>query len=89
SKGPFCKRPFDTVPVASWRGRNGLYVTSVRVRNRSTQSLALDPRSAVGQWLTATFHHHGLAPAGEPGDTSTLYLISDRPFLEALVPWRG
>ncbi|MEM9442865.1 MAG: TIGR03749 family integrating conjugative element protein [Pseudomonadota bacterium] len=81
--------PFDTVPVASWRSRNGLYVTSVRVRNRSTQSLALDPRSAVGQWLTATFHHHGLAPAGDPGDTSMLYLISDRPFLEALVPWRG
>ncbi len=88
-KGLLGTAPLETVPVASWRGRGGLYVTSVRVRNRTDRSLALDPRSAVGQWLTATFHHHGLAPAGEPGDTSTLYLISDRPFLEALVPWRG
>lgn len=88
-KGLLGDAPLETVPVASWRGRGGLYVTSVRVRNQTDQSLALDPRFAVGQWLTATFHHHGLAPAGKPGDTSTLYLISDRPFLEALVPWRG
>ena len=85
-KGLLGAAPLETIPVASWRGRGGLYVTSVRVRNRSDQTLALDPRSAVGQWLTATFHHHDLAPVGRPGDTSTLYLISDRPFLEALVP---
>jgi integrating conjugative element protein (TIGR03749 family) len=85
-KGLLGSAPLETVPVASWRGRGGLYVTTVRVRNRSDAALALDPRSAVGQWLTATFHHHGLAPEGRPGDTSTLYLISDRPFLEALVP---
>jgi len=85
-KGLLGSTSLETIPVASWRGRGGLYVTSVRVRNRSDEALALDPRSTVGQWLTATFHHHGLAPDGRPGDTSTLYLISDRPFLEALVP---
>lgn len=70
-------------PAASWRGRGGLYVTAVTVVNATDEALALDPRLARGDWLAATFHHRKLGPKGQPDDTSTLYLISDRPFLEA------
>ncbi|MGI9449108.1 MAG: TIGR03749 family integrating conjugative element protein [Geminicoccaceae bacterium] len=70
-------------PVASWLGRGGLYVTAVTVVNATDRILTLDPRLARGDWLTATFHHQKLGPKGQPDDTSTLYLISDRPFLEA------
>jgi len=78
-----------TTPVASWRGQSGLYVTAVKVTNATQNRLALDPRLARGDWLAATFHHRELGPNGEASDTSTLYLISDRPFLEVAEPWLG
>jgi integrating conjugative element protein (TIGR03749 family) len=76
-------------PVASWRGQSGLYVTAVKITNATQNRLALDPRLARGDWLAATFHHRELGPSGEANDTSALYLISDRPFLEVAEPWLG
>jgi len=78
-----------TTPVASWRGQSGLYVTAIKVTNATQNRLDLDPRLARGDWLAATFHHRELSPNGEASDTSTLYLISDRPFLEVAEPWLG
>ncbi len=78
-----------SIPVASWRGRSGLYVTAVTVTNTTSDPLGLDPRLARGSWLAATFHHRELGPKGAPSDTSTLYLISDRPFLEVAKLWLG
>ncbi len=78
-----------SILVASWRGRGGLYVTAVTVSNTTTESMSLDPRLARGEWLAAAFHHQTLGPKGTPSDTSTLYLISDRPFLEVAKPWLG
>jgi len=74
------------VPAASWRGRGGLYVTAVTVVNATNDALQLDPRLARGNWLAATFHDRALGPKGQSDDTTTLYLISDRPFLEAVQP---
>ena len=78
-----------SIPVASWRGRSGLYVTAVTVSNATSDPIELDPRLARGSWLAAAFHHRKLGPKDTPSDTSTLYLISDRPFLEATKPWLG
>lgn len=72
----------ETRLISSWRGRSGLYVTAVKVTNATSLPMDLDPRLINGKWLAATFHHQELGPRGQPNGTSTLYLISDRPFLE-------
>lgn len=87
----------EAVPIASWQG-HGLTVTAVRVRNLSRQSLQLqfdrsDSHQALnlsrlvrGDWLTATLQHDCLGEMGSETDTSTLYLVSNRSFVESLSP---
>lgn len=81
----------EATPLASWADETGLYVTAVRLRNRSQHALILDPRTALrGEWLAATFQHARLFPAGHEADTTAVYLISAQPFADALgVPRRG
>ena len=85
----------EAVPIASWQG-HGLTVTAVRVRNLSRQSLQLqfdrsDSHQALdlsylvrGDWLTATLQHDLLGAMGDETDTTTLYLVSNRSFVESL-----
>jgi len=71
-------------PIISWLGDGGLYITVVRLQNRVDQAQPLDPRELRGRWLTATFQHARLLPSGNEADTTSLYLISARPFAESL-----
>jgi integrating conjugative element protein (TIGR03749 family) len=71
-------------PLISWLGDGGLYITAVRLQNQSNQPLSLDPRGLRGSWLTAAFQHARLLPAGDEADTTSAYLISNRPFEESL-----
>ena len=73
----------DIMPERSWR-RGDLFVTAVRIRNRSTSAQALEPREILGRWLAATFENERLAPAGESGDEAIGYLLSEAPFLESV-----
>lgn len=73
----------DAVPVAAWRA--GLRtVTAVKLINKTQQALVLDPRQLRGAWLTATFQHNRLLPFGNDADSTTVYLVSDRPFESSL-----
>ena len=69
----------DAIPLVAWRA-GGYYLTAVKLTNRSDQPQTLDPRNLRGAWLTATFQHHRLLPAGNEADTTAVYLISARPF---------
>lgn len=69
----------DAIPLVAWRA-GGLYVTAVKLTNRSDQPQTLDPRNLRGTWLTATFQHNRLLQAGNEADTTAVYLISARPF---------
>jgi len=69
----------EAIPLVAWRA-NGLYVTAVKLTNRTEQALTLDPRNLRGTWLTATMQHHRLFPKGHEADTTAVYLISARPF---------
>lgn len=69
----------EGVPLVAWRAK-GLYVTAVKLTNRTEQAITLDPRNIRGTWLTATFQHHRLFPKGDEADTTAVYLISARPF---------
>lgn len=85
----------EAVPIVSWQG-HGLTVTAVRVRNLSRQSLWLqfdrsDSHQTLdlsylmrGDWLTATLQHDRLGAMGDETDTTTLYLVSNRSFVESL-----
>ena len=83
----------DAAPVASWQGSD-FFVTALRLRNRQNYTLSLtfngQPESVLdlskllrGQWLTATLQHSHLGAAGGDDDTTTLYLVSRRPFMES------
>ncbi len=69
----------EATPLVAWRS-NGLYVTAVKLTNRTNQAQTLDPRDLRGPWLTATFQHHRLLPKGDEADTTAVYLVSARPF---------
>jgi len=69
----------EATPLVAWRA-NGLYVTAVKLTNRTDQAQTLDPRNLRGAWLTATFQHYRLLPMGNEADTTAVYLISARPF---------
>jgi len=69
-------------PLVAWRA-GGYYLTAVKLTNRTDRPQVLDPRDLRGDWLTATFQHNRLLPAGDEADTTAVYLISARPFAVA------
>jgi integrating conjugative element protein (TIGR03749 family) len=70
-------------PLVAWRAGE-LYLTAVKLTNRTDRALTLDPRTLRGDWLTAAFQHNRLLPKGNESDTTALYLISKRPFAASL-----
>ena len=68
-------------PVAAWR-KGTLYVTAVKLTNRSAQPIMLDPRLIRGQWRTATFQHGNVGPSFSDTKVTAVYLVSDRPYTE-------
>ena len=72
-----------TQAVVAWRS-GGLHVSAIKVQNRTKKYLALDPRLLRGKWKSALFYRSQLAPIGSPQDTSTLFLISDSPYVDAI-----
>jgi integrating conjugative element protein (TIGR03749 family) len=72
----------EATPLVAWRA-NGLYLTAVKLTNRTNQPQVLDPRDLRGVWLTATFQHNRLLSVGNEADTTAVYLISARPFAVA------
>jgi integrating conjugative element protein (TIGR03749 family) len=70
-------------PLVAWRAGD-LYLTAVKLTNRTGRALTLDPRTLRGDWLTAAFQHSRLLPKGDGSDTTALYLISARPFAASL-----
>lgn len=73
----------EAAPVAAWKA-GLLYVTAVRLTNRTQKAVVLDPRELRGAWLAATFQHNRLLPEGSEADSTAVYLVSDRPFDVAL-----
>lgn len=74
-------------PLISWHA-DMFYVTAVELKNLLNKEVIIDPRLMVGNWQTATFYPtNTLAPRGKE-DTTTVFLVSDRPFNEALAAGR-
>lgn len=73
----------EAVPLIAWRAGD-LYLTAVKLMNKTSRPQALDPRTLRGQWLAATFQHNRLHAAGSEADRTVVYLISSRPFAASL-----
>lgn len=74
-------------PLISWHG-GSFYITAVELKNLLNKEIIVDPRQMTGNWQTATFYPtNTLAPRGKE-DTTTVFLVSDRPFGTALASGR-
>lgn len=78
--------PVQAQALATWR-LDDLWVSAVRVRNTTPHWLDLDPRALQGDFITATFQHPALGPAGTPEDTTVVYLVTrGHGLAQALLP---
>lgn len=77
--------PLRAKALAAWRLAD-LWVTAIRLTNTSTQGIALDPRALQGDFVTATFQHPDLGPAGNSSDTTVVYLVTRRDLAQSLLP---
>ena len=75
----------ETTPYVSWS--DGFHtVTAVKLENRTSGKVLVDPRDFRGRWLARGLIHAELWPRGDPygRDRSFVVLIAPRPFAEAL-----
>jgi len=80
----------EALPVAAWRAKGPqgpLWLAAIKLRNTLNQPVTLDPRDLRGQWRAASFQHARLGAAGDPTDTTTVYLVADRRPEAALAPF--
>ena len=68
-------RPIEVRALGAWR-LDDLWVTAVKLRNTSSQPVALDPRELMGDFVTATFQHPYLGAKGDASDITTVYLVT-------------
>ncbi len=77
-------------PLASWQAGDE-FITAVLLRNnQSHQAISLNFNGLRGQWVAASFFREGrvdpywLTSARDPNDSTTLILVSNLPFAQAL-----
>lgn len=72
--------------VVAYSG-GGYNIAGILIRNTSDTSVSLDYLDLNLPFTQATLQHHSLSPAGSPGDSTVLYLVTERSLKEALQPW--
>ncbi len=78
--------PVRARALAAWRLEDQ-WVTAIRLTNTSSRWIDLDPRALQGDFVTATFQHPDLGPAGDSRDTSVVYLVTrGRGLAQSLLP---
>lgn len=75
---------FDAKAVAAWKTNNGLYATAVQLRNKTVAQRKVNPFELNANFLYATTQHLVLSSKNVVGDTTMLYVITDKPFSSAL-----
>lgn len=74
----------SSTPIAAWR-LGDYWVTAVKLRNRGTATVQLDPRQLQAKLFAATFQHAFLGPVSSSEDTTIAYLITRGAGLEHAV----
>ena len=82
---------FDVTPIAAWQSTSGQYLTAIKLVNRKSAPVKVNPFHLNMQYAYAAAQHIQLNQNNVPGDTTMLYVISDRPFsdsrYESPAPW--
>lgn len=79
-------QPLHAQLLAAWR-LDEFWVTAIRLTHTGQGVLPLDPRALQGDFVAATFQHPDLGPAGDPSDTTVLYLVTrGHGLAESLLP---
>lgn len=73
-------------PVVAYQG-GGLFLAGIHIKNISGQAVDLNYLELNLPFSHATFQHHQLHPHGMAGDSTMLYLLSEKPLKETLYPW--
>lgn len=73
----------DIVPLGQWKS-GPLYVTAVRVTNRSIVPVEIPLEQVRGRWVAATAQHGRIGAAGSDTDTTAVYLVCERSFESCL-----
>ncbi|MCG8612247.1 MAG: TIGR03749 family integrating conjugative element protein [Pseudomonadales bacterium] len=73
-------------PILAYQG-GGYYLAAIHIKNTSDDEVSLNYLDINLPFSHATFQHHMLYPNGMPGDSTVLYLISEKPLKETLYPW--
>jgi len=75
---------YDYEILGNWQGY-GQYITAIKIKNLSPLSIdTIDLRTIRGDFTHIAVQHSSLSPANTPKDTTTLYLLSQKPFLDAV-----
>lgn len=74
----------SSTPIAAWR-LGDYWVTAVKLRNRGSETVQLDPRRLQAKLFAATFQHAFLGPVGSAEDTTIAYLVTRGAGLEHAV----
>lgn len=73
----------DAIPLASWRA-GSLFVTAVELKNLLTHPINVDSKNIKGDWQTAALYPTNALPSRDKHETTTLFLVSSKPFDNAL-----
>lgn len=68
---------------AVWQQDN-LFVSAFKLRNHTPVAQTVTNSTLHGNWLSATIMQEELRPYAEDGDTTWLYLVSDKPFQQII-----
>ncbi|PHN28377.1 TIGR03749 family integrating conjugative element protein [Pseudomonas sp. ICMP 564] len=74
----------SSTPIAAWR-LGDYWVTAVKLRNRGSETVQLDPRRLQATLFAAAFQHAYLGPVGSAEDTTIAYLVTRGSGLENAV----
>lgn len=73
-------------PLAQWKTNSlpSLYVTALTAINTTSKLHEVDVRRIRGEWLARSAQHGAVGPKDSKTHDTTIYLISDLPFMEAI-----
>lgn len=75
-----------STPLVAYQG-GGHYLSAIHIKNVTREEVSLNYLNLNIPFSHATFQHHKLHPNGTPGDSTVLYLISEKKLKETLYPW--
>ena len=75
---------FQAEPVAAWKTNEGLYATAIQLRNKTPMQRKVNPFELNANYLYASTQHLVLSGKNVVGDTTMLYVITEKPFSSAL-----